>query len=514
MAQRTIIRGGRLLNAAARSAPLQDILIEDGGIVAVGAPGMEAPSDATVIDASTSLMHPGLINGHTHGMGNLCKGMEDRFTLELLWTASWAMLDNQTLEYKYLNAYLGAVEMVMKGCTVAYDLTFGFPIASLEEMEAIGQAYLDAGMRAVLAPMIADIGFYRAIPGLYDAMPPHLQKEIDAGSPMPGADAVLKMTREALHTWPHDTERVRLGIAPTIPLHCSDEITIGAHRLAREYGVVLHSHVAESKTQAVASFARWGKTLTAHIDGLGLLGPDFTVAHGVWLDDDDMRRLADNGSSVSHNAGSNMRLGSGIADARRMLELGVNLAIGTDSANCSDNQNMYEAMRYASMVSSVRGPDYKRWMSAPEIMAAATEGGAYATGFKKLGKIAPGYRADIVFLDLHSLNWMPVNEPVNQAVLTEDGTGVRDVMVDGKYVVKDRKHLTVDMASLAAKAAAAHQRLTELNAPAKALGKAFEEAVGSFCIGLSSLPYHIERYGGTYPSSFGHMHEHGHDHHH
>jgi guanine deaminase len=302
------------------------------------------------------------------------------------------------------------------------------------------------------------------------------------------------MMRQSLHTWPHDTEKVRLGIAPTIPLHCSDEITIGAHRLAREYGVVLHSHVAESKTQAVASFRRWGKTLTAHIDELGLLGPDFTVAHGVWLDDDDMRRLADHGSSVSHNAGSNMRLGSGIADARRMIELGVNLAIGTDSANCSDNQNMYEAMRYASMVASVRGPDYKRWLTTPEIVTAATAGGAHATGFNKLGAIAPGYRADIVFLDLHSLNWMPVNAPVNQVVLTEDGTGVRDVMVDGRFVVKDRKHLSVDMPGLAAKVAAAHQRLEELNAPAKALGKAFEEAVGCFCFGLSREPYHIERY--------------------
>jgi guanine deaminase len=310
---------------------------------------------------------------------------------------------------------------------------------------------------------------------------------------------------------------VKLGVAPTIPLHCSDEITVGSHRLAREYGAPLHSHVAESKTQAVSAFKRWGMTNTAHIDKLGLLGPDFTVAHGVWLDDDDMRRLADNGSSVSHNAGSNMRLGSGIADARRMLELGVNLAIGTDSANCADNQNMYEAMRYASMVSNVRQPDYRLWLTAPEVMKAATEGGAYATGFKKIGRLEPGYKADIVFLDLHSINWMPVNAPTNQAVLTEDGTGVRDVMVDGKFVVKDRKHLAVDMASLAAKVAAAHQKLEELNAPAKALGKAFEDAVGSFCVGLSREPYHIERYAAPYLASgahHGHHHHHGHGHDH
>ena len=190
-----------------------------------------------------------------------------------------------------------------------------------------------------------------------------------------------------------------------------------------------------------------------------------------------------------------MRLGCGIADARRMLELGVHLAIGTDGAICSDNQNMYEAMRYASMVSNVRGPDYHRWLTTPEIIAAATEGGAYATGFDKIGKIAPGYRADIVFVDLVSVNWMPVNDPANQLVLTEDGTAVRHVMVDGKLVVRDRRHVSADMLAMAARAEAARARLAELNASAGAAAAAFEDVVGTFCIGLSRHHHHIDRYG-------------------
>jgi 5-methylthioadenosine/S-adenosylhomocysteine deaminase len=158
---------------------------------------------------------------------------------------------------------------------------------------------------------------------------------------------------------------------------------------------------------------------------------------------------------------------------------------------------MYEAMRYAAMVSNVRGPDYSRWLTTPEIVAAATEGGAYATGFERIGKIAPGYRADIVFLDLHSVNWMPINDPANQLVLTEDGTGVRHVMVDGKPVVRDRRHVSCDMKALAERVEAARARLTELNAAGKAAAAAFEGVVGSFCIGLSRHPHHIDRFAAS-----------------
>jgi len=200
-----------------------------------------------------------------------------------------------------------------------------------------------------------------------------------------------------VESWSHDRDRLRPSVAPTIPLHCSDEFMIGCRDLASTHGLGLHSHVSESKVQAVSGIKRYGKTLTAHLDALGLLGPEFVVAHGVWLDDDDMRRLADHGGSVSHNAASNALLGNGIADARRMLELGVNLAIGTDGASCCDNQNMYEAMRMASYVSHVRGPQWQHWLSPEEIVIAATQGSARALGFDNLGRIAPGFRPTSCF---------------------------------------------------------------------------------------------------------------------
>ncbi|HEX2891237.1 amidohydrolase family protein [Vineibacter terrae] len=492
--EKIIIRGGRLIDANSHVAAPTDILVIGDSIAELGPPGMPAPSDARQMDASARLMHPGLINAHTHGMGNISKGAADRWSLELLWVGAPSFMANQSLEHKYLNTYLGAVEMLLKGCTAAYDLTFGHPAASVEEISAVGQAYVDAGMRAVVAPMLADLSFYQAIPGLLDALPERLRRAVAAYDEGPH-EGTLQMMRASLHGWKHDREQVRLGVAPIIPLHCSDALISGAARLAREHGVVLHSHVAESKVQAVSALKRYGKTLTAHIDGLGLLGPDFTVAHGVWLDDDDMRRLADHGCSVAHNPASNMRLGSGIANARRLIELGVNLGIGTDSANCSDNLNMYEAMHCASMVSNVQGPDFTRWLRSEEVLNAATIGSARALGFDKIGRIAPGYKADIVFLNLQKVNWIPVNDATNQVVLTEDGTSVDAVMVGGRMVVERGCKIGCDMAKLARDAEVARAHLATLNEEARALGAQLEGVVGSFCIGLSNAPYHIHRYG-------------------
>jgi 5-methylthioadenosine/S-adenosylhomocysteine deaminase len=490
----TIVRGGRLLDATAHAATPVDILVRDGRIAEIGASGMPAPAEAVAFDASHLLMHAGLVNGHTHGSSNFAKAIHDRWNLELLLSGVGEWNGTQTLEQKYLNTFIGAVEMLQKGCTTAYDLTFGFPLASVDEMIAIGQAYVDAGMRAVVAPMLQDISFYKAIPGLWDALPREHRAELDASDG--DAGAILRSMEEALQRWPHDPAQVRLGIAPTIPLHCSDELTLGCVRLAAQYGAPTQSHVSESKVQAVAALQRWGMSLTAHFERLGMLGPNFTVAHGVWLDDDDMRRLAAHGASVSHNPGSNMRLGAGIADSRRMLELGVNLAIGTDGALCADNQNMYEAMRYASMVSNVRGPDYTRWLESGEVFRAATAGGARATGFANTGTIAVGQQADIVFLDLHSIQWIPMNDPVHQVVLSEDATGVRHVMVGGRTVVADGRHVGTDMAALAHKAEAARVHLAQVNAPGKYLAQALEKAVGSFCMGLCRHPFHLHRYGG------------------
>ncbi len=153
-----------------------------------------------------------------------------------------------------------------------------------------------------------------------------------------------------------------------------------------------------------------------------------------------MGRLADAGASVAHNPGSNMKLGSGIGAARKMLDRGINLGVGTDGCLSSDNQNMFEAMRMAAFVSRVHGPDPQQWLTAAEAFEAATKGSAGALGMGNLiGQIAPGFKADIVFLDLTSINYIPLNEPLLHVVFVEDGTGIDRVMVGGQVLVEGGK---------------------------------------------------------------------------
>jgi guanine deaminase len=156
---------------------------------------------------------------------------------------------------------------------------------------------------------------------------------------------------------------------------------------------------------------------------------------------------------------------------------------------------MYEAMRLVSLVSKVQGPEWQRWLTTREAALAATEGSARILGFDKTGRIAPGWKADLVFLDLDHPNWIPVNNPVNQLVHTEDGNAVHSVMIGGRMVVENRRPLTVDLGRLRDRAAAARERLDAANADNRRLYEALEPIVGSHCPGLAHAPYHVHRYG-------------------
>jgi guanine deaminase len=488
-----VIRGGRVVDARARTAEPADILVDGDTIAEVGRPGAPAPGAARSVDARDKLLIPGLVNAHTHGHGNLAKGMMDRYDLQLLLNAAAWFSGNRTVEDKHLSTLIGAVEMVRKGVTAAYDLSFELPAPSLDGLEAVARAYADVGMRATVAPMMGDRTFHHAIPGLLQGLPPDLRAKVEGVTLAPHT-SMLDTCRKALQSWKHDREHVRPALAPTIPLHCTDPFMVGCRDLAREFGVGIHMHVAESRLQAVSGVRRYGKTLVSHLDGLGLVGPQFTAAHAIWLDRDEMARLGDRGASAAHNPGSNMRLGSGLAAVRAMRSHGVNVGIGTDGTSCSDNQNVFEAMRLASFVSRVQGTPPARWLSAGDVLTMATEGGARALGFERLGRIAPGYRADIVFLDTGHPNYIPLNDALTQVVYAEDGTGVHSVMIGGRLVVDAGRLTTLDVSTLAARAQAAVERLRAANEPARRLVEAMEPVLGAVCSTLMAQPYHVERH--------------------
>jgi guanine deaminase len=480
---RALVEGGRVLRAGATTFERLDVLIEGEEILDLVTPG--TVTDAAVLrhDASDRFVIPGLVNGHTHAQVTLAKGQFDRFTLETYLNAiPWAS-GRHSLDDTYLSAALGALEMVRKGCTAAYDMFGQFPLPTRAGVEAVARAYQDVGMRAVIAPMVADRSFYEAIPGLLDALPAPLAAAARAISLAPDS-ASLAACRELLTSWPFDRARIRPALGPTIPHHCSDEFLVACRDLANEFGVGMQMHVAESEVQATVGQQRYGTSLVGHLHQLGLLGPRFCATHAVWLDDEDRSRLADTGSSVCHNPGSNLKLGSGCADFRRLLKVGVRVAIGTDGASSSDNLNVFEAMRLASYLSRVRDHETAQWISAPEAFHAATLGGASALGLDRTGAIERGYQADLVLLDASCLQYVPANDILNQIVFGEDGTGVDSVFIGGRLVLDHGRFTTVDVARLRAEAEDAVLRLRDVTAEARALAERLEPYVGRYCDGL------------------------------
>lgn len=487
-----VIRNAKLLDADRWRGEVADVLITDDTIAAVGL-NLEVPADTLSLEGKGLLIHPGFVNAHTHGHNALAKGTGDRWTLELLLGAGPWISGRRTTEDRYVSAALNAAEMVLKGSTAAYDLFLELPGPTAEGIQEAIRAYQDVGIRVVLAPMLSDVSLYEAVPGLLDALPSQLKSSVNVH--LPHWKQSLQVVRTLQKSCRLDADRARLAIAPTIPMHCSDDFLRACRELADDTGWGLHSHVAESKVQLIAGEHRYRSSIVAHLDSLGLIRAGFTVAHGVWLSDDDMERLAAAKASVATNPGSNMRLGNGLPDIRRMLKHGVNVAVGTDGSASSDNQNMYEAARFASYVTRVNGPDPSNWLTAEEAFRAATCGGSRALGFgDHLGRLAPGAKADLVFLDLESINWLPVNNPLNQLLYTEDATGVRHVMVGGRFVVSDRKLLTVDLQALAQRAQEARLRLDRDTAGARTLFEQVEPFIASYCPGLASQPHRVNRY--------------------
>ncbi|MGI9383607.1 MAG: amidohydrolase family protein, partial [Methyloligellaceae bacterium] len=256
-----VIRGGKVLDLAARSAAPRDVLIKDGEILEIAAPGLSAPDGATEIDAGGMMLMPGLINAHTHCHGSLGKGLGDRWTLEHLLHAGPWLNANRALEDKQLSTTLNAAEMVLKGCTASYDLYFEVPMPTVEGMHAVARGYEAVGVRSVIAPMMADRTFYDAIPELLAAFPESERQCLSQMRASP-AEEILKACRALLTDCPLDSRRTKLALAPTIPLHCSDDFIVGCRDLAEEFDVGLHMHLAESRIQAVTGLDRYGKTLT------------------------------------------------------------------------------------------------------------------------------------------------------------------------------------------------------------------------------------------------------------
>ena len=470
-----LLQGGSLLSEDGRAARTADVLLRDGRIEAVGA--IAAPPDAQRIAADGCLVLPGLRNGHTHAHGALARGaVPDRISLEGFLAHAPALTGQRTVDDVRLSATLGAVELARRGCTACIDMAGELPLPSVEGILAVGQAYADVGLRAVVAPMVSDRTLYQAYPALTASLPPALRAQAEAFTP-PGAEALLAVLREAQQRWPFDREQVQLGVGPAIPLHCSDALLAGCARLAGEFGVPLQTHLLESRLQSLAQAG--GESTVRRLERLGCLTPRTSLAHGVWLDDDDLARIAASGATLVHNPASNLRLGSGIARLRAWLDAGARVALGSDASNTSDGQNLFEATRLASYLSRVATPDWQRWIDAPQAFALAT-GGA---------RVQPGERADLVLLDLAQPHYVPLRHPLRQLVFGESGAGVRRVLVGGRTVFAEGRVTGIDEAALRLRAQERALALDAACAPAADWARSALPTLAAFCCGMQPAAF-------------------------
>src|SRR5260370_11266563 len=246
--RRTVIRGGLVLDAEGRGA-LQHRLIEDGRSLAIDNPGFEVSGDAETLSAADRMLIPGLISAHTHSHGALNRGaVDDKVSLEMFLTGAGASPRSRGIDDKYLSAALSAAEMIRRGCTACFDLSVEFPAPSREGISAGARGYRDAGMRAVVAPMIADRTIYQALPGLLAALPDDLRSDCAALSAAP-IEHTIAACDDILANWEFDRRWIRPALGPTIPLHCSDQFLIDCARLSKENSVPMLSHLAESLAQ-------------------------------------------------------------------------------------------------------------------------------------------------------------------------------------------------------------------------------------------------------------------------
>lgn len=491
-----VVRGGHVLTGHPPALARADVTIDGERIRAVG-PNLAVPDGAAAIDATNRIVLPGLANAHTHAGSHLVRGRAGNWTLEDLLTRTAANYGWRTPDDEYLSAALGAIEMVKTGCTSAYDLYLSLPAITDETFEAVARAYTDVGLRVVLAPAVADVVFHRTVPGLLDLLPPDLKRVVEEMEPAP-TKGLLEMTDRLIRRWHGAAEgRIRVAVSPTIPNQATDEFLDGSVRLAREHGVGIHTHLAESKVQVVESRRRFGKSIVARLADHGALGPGFVGAHGIWLDDDDLRRLADSGAAIAHNPGSNLRLGCGIAPVREMLERGIAVGLGTDGSVCADNVNMFEAMRIASVVSTIRFPhETERWLGAGTTWDLATTGAARVLGLADAGAIAPGALADIVLLRADSVFLKPLVDPATALVYAENGSGVDTVLVGGRVVVERGRVTTLDEDRIYGALQAAADRQRAQSTSAWALAEQLAPYVSQACRTAVATPIGIDRFAG------------------
>jgi len=463
MESRIFIRQALVLVDAAR-APLSqsDILIEQDQIVAI-APHLVAP-DAQEIDASGLLIAPGLVNGHFHSHEHFHKGRYDNLPLKLWmhYVRLPVAPPPLTPEQVYYRTLIGAVESIRTGTTFVVDDVNHAPYFSADCIDAVFRAYEDIGLRALVSVSLFDQPFYRSVPFFDEEMPEPLRQLLDRQASPQAAD--LLVLAESLAE-SRRGKRVGFIVAPSAPQRCSDRFLKQLKDLADRSDLPMMTHLLETRLQAVTGGILYGQSMAEQLEALGVLSDRLVLQHCIWLTSDDVQRLAAHGCSVVYNPLSNLKLGSGRMAVRQFLDAGVNVALASDGCGSRDSLNMLSVMQAAALLNKAPLELPEQWLSAQDAFSLATLGGAKAFGHAEtLGRLAPGYQADLVGYRLSSAAFTPLNNPVNQLVYAETGSAVDLVMIEGKVIMSNGTLRTMDEYTIIQNINSIHcQILAELN---------------------------------------------------
>ena len=419
-----------------------DVLIRDGVIVQIGE-GLTTAGE--VVEAANCVVTPGLVNTHHHLYQTLTRavpGGQDALLFGWLQTLYpiWSRFGPEEMR---ISALTGLAELALSGCTLTSDHLYLYPNGA--RLDDTIDAATEIGLRFHATRGAMSIG------------------ESDGGLP-PDAlvereEAILEdciRVIDAFHD-PSEGAMVRVGVAPCSPFSVSRELMRDAALLARDKGVMMHTHLAENDEDIAYSEAQFGCRPGQYAEELGWTGPDVWHAHCVKLDEQEIDLFAQSRTGGAHCPCSNCRLGSGIAPVRDMVDAGVPVGLGVDGSASNDSSNLVAEARQAMLLQRVsRGADA---MSAREALRLATRGGAEVLGRHDCGQIAPGKRADLALWDVTGID--SAGSWDKAALLLAGPQRVRHLFVEGRQVVRDGLLTTIDLGATLAHQDALALRLAE-----------------------------------------------------
>jgi 5-methylthioadenosine/S-adenosylhomocysteine deaminase len=439
MEQTVLIKGGAVVTMDAAGTVVEgDVLVRGSRIESVGGASVvaSATADATV-DARGCAVLPGFVQTHVHLCQTLFRGAADDLELiDWLKKRVWPMEAAHDAASLRASARLGVAEMIRGGTTCALTME------TVNHTAEVFRVVEETGFRATVGKCMMDKG---------DEVPPALREN---------AEDSIRESLALLEEWHGRAEgRVRYCFAPRFAVSCTRDLLERVARLARERGVMVHTHASENRTECEMIERETGMRNVVYLDSLGVSGRHVLLAHCVHLSDEELGLLASKGTHVSHCPSSNMKLGSGIAPVALMFERGVSVSLGADGAPCNNRLDMFTEMRSAALLQKVgRGADA---LPAARVLRMATRGGARALGLEdEIGSVEPGKRADLILIDLERLHTTPRPDVVSTIVYAAGASDVRAVLIDGRIVMRDGQLTTLDEREVIADASRQYELLS------------------------------------------------------